>query len=130
MGAFATSVATSSQKAVSHSVQVPSSVNAIGGENSGNGCPHRPGGCLQDEELLADMCYMQCSLLTYGMLKHRNTANACCKSESPLAMLELGGCNVDTKYAIGGGNGDGNPDTPAAPHPPVAVNAAEIAEQV
>jgi len=109
---------------------VPCSGNAVGGEISGNGCPHRPGGCLHDEELLSDMCYMQCSLLTYGMLKHRNTANACCKSKSPLAMLELGGCDVDAKYAVGGGKSDGNPDTPAAPHPPVTAKAPETAQQM
>jgi len=104
---------------------VPCSGNAIGGEISGNGCPHRPGRCLRDEEPLMDTCYMRCSLLTYGMLKHRNTANACCKSRSPLAMLELGGCDVDATYAVGGGNGDGNPDTPAMPHPPMTVKAPE-----
>jgi len=107
---------------------VPCSGNDVGGEISGNGCPHRPGGCLRDEELLMDTCYMQCSLLTYGMLKHRNTANACCKSRSPLAMLELGGCDVDSKYAVGGGNGDGNPDTPAVPHSPMTVNAPETVQ--
>merc|ERR1711862_198303 len=103
---------------------VPCSGNAVGGEISGNGCAHRPVGCLRDEELLLDKCYMQCSLLTYGMLKHRNTADACCKTRSPLAMLEAGGCDVDAKYAVGGGAGEGNPDTPAVPHSPVFIQAS------
>jgi len=95
----------------------------VSGDSMGNGCPHSPGGCLMDEELNGNMCYMRCSLLTYGMLKYRNTPDTCCKTASPFAVLELGVCDTDVAYDVGGGlgGGEGVGDTsmPNAPHPPM-----------
>jgi hypothetical protein len=97
----------------------PCSGNDVSGDLAGNGCPHAPGGCLKDEELFDGLCYMRCSLLTNGMLQYRDTADACCKSNSPFAVLEPGECDTDPNYNMGGGEGDGNPFTPSSVHPPL-----------
>lgn len=76
---------------------------AVSGDISGNGCPRQPASCLQAEEFLAGLCYMRCSLLTYDMLPYRSTPDACCKSGSPLAMLEAGTCDTDAAYDVGDG---------------------------
>lgn len=89
----------------------------ISGDATGNDCPRSPGGCKQDEELFMGLCFQRCSLLTYNILPYRNTANACCKSSSLLALLELGSCDVDDRYNSGGGSTDGGLTTLAA-HPP------------
>jgi len=85
---------------------------AVGGSASGNGCAREPATCLQSEEFEAGLCYMRCDLLTYDILPYRSTSDTCCKSQSPLAMLELGACNTDEKYDVGGG-------TDKVAHPPV-----------
>jgi len=57
------------------------------------------------------------------MLKYRNTPDTCCKTASPFAVLELGVCDTDVAYDVGGGlgGGEGVGDTsmPNAPHPPM-----------
>lgn len=97
----------------------------VSGDSTGRGCPHSPGGCLKDEELSGDLCYMRCSLLTSNMLQHRDGADACCKISSPLAVLEPGACDTDGKYGVGGGlgggEGIGDASVPNAPHPPMTV---------
>jgi len=90
----------------------------ISGDSTGNVCPHTPGECLKDEELHEGMCYMRCSLLTSGILQYRDGAYTCCKSKSPLAMLDLGACDTDAKYRIGGGN-SGDAASPNEPHSPL-----------
>jgi len=85
----------------------------------GGGCPHTPGGCLKDEELFEGMCYMRCSLLTYGMLKYRGSSSSCCKQRFLFNMLEPGVCDTDAKYDIGGGQGDGDQSTPSTAHMPL-----------
>mmetsp|Transcript_128311 Transcript_128311/g.256269 ORF Transcript_128311/g.256269 Transcript_128311/m.256269 type:complete len:344 (-) Transcript_128311:74-1105(-) len=90
---------------------------AVGGSASGNGCAREPARCLQAEEFSAGLCYMRCSLLTYGMLPHRSTPDACCKSNSPLAMLELGSCDTDGKYDVG--DKRGNSAASSLPHEPL-----------
>jgi hypothetical protein len=88
---------------------------AVSGDSSGNGCPRQPARCLQAEEFLAGLCYMRCSILTYGILPYRSTPDACCKSGSPLAMLEAGTCDTDAAYDVG----DGATDAPAPPDAPL-----------
>jgi len=92
---------------------------AVSSDTVGGGCPHTPGGCLKDEELFEGMCYMRCSLLTYGMLKYRGSSSACCKERFLFNMLEPGVCNTDAKYYVGGGQGDGDPSTPSTAHMPL-----------
>lgn len=87
---------------------------AVGGSASGNGCAREPARCLQSEEFEGGLCYMRCSLLTYGVLPFRSTSDSCCKSQSPLAMLELGACDTDEKYDAGGGT-----DSHSAPEVPL-----------
>jgi len=89
---------------------------AVGGEASGNGCPRQLANCLQSEEFFEGLCYERCTLLTYGVLTYRNTPDACCKSNSPLAMLELGSCDNDAKYDVGTKQGDSA--APSMPHAP------------
>jgi hypothetical protein len=97
----------------------PCSGYDVSGDLTGNGCPHTPGGCLKDEELFDGLCYMRCSLLTNGMLQYRDTADACCKSNSVFAMLTPGVCDLDPNYNVGGGQGDGDAATPGAAHSPL-----------
>jgi hypothetical protein len=92
---------------------------AVSSDTVGGGCPHTPGGCLKDEELFEGMCYMQCNLLTYGMLKYRSSSSACCKQRFLFNTLEPGVCDIDAKYDIGGGQGDGDLFTPSTPHMPL-----------
>jgi len=91
---------------------------AVSSDTVGGGCPHTPGGCLKDEELFGGMCYMRCSLLTYGMLKYRGSSSTCCKERFLFNMLEPGICDTDAKYDVGGGQGDGDQLTPSASHRP------------
>jgi len=84
---------------------------AVSGDASGNSCPRQPASCLKKaEEFLAGLCYMRCSILTYGMLPYRSTPDACCKSSSPLAMLEAGKCLSDAAYDVGDGELPHAPD--------------------
>jgi len=92
---------------------------AVSSDTVGGGCPHTPGGCLKDEELFEGMCYMRCSLLTYGMLKYRGSSSACCKQRFLFNMLEPGVCDTDAKYDVGGGQGDGDQSTPSTAHMPL-----------
>mmetsp|Transcript_77862 Transcript_77862/g.150413 ORF Transcript_77862/g.150413 Transcript_77862/m.150413 type:complete len:333 (+) Transcript_77862:66-1064(+) len=90
---------------------------AVGGSASGNGCAREPAKCLQSEEFEGGLCYMRCDLLTYDILPYRSTSDTCCKSQSPLAMLELGACNTDEKYDVGGGTESSS--APEVAHPPL-----------
>merc|ERR1712008_272413 len=94
---------------------------AVGGSASVNSCAREPVRCLQAEEFVAGLCYMRCSLLTYGVLPHRSMPDTCCKINSPLAMLELGSCDTDAKYDLGGKQGDSAASS-APPGPLTGVN--------
>lgn len=90
---------------------------AVGGNASGNGCAREPARCLQSEEFEGGLCYMRCSLLSYGVLPYRSTSDTCCKSNSPLAMLEPGACDTDERFDVAGGRLDSS--APNVPHPPL-----------
>jgi len=90
---------------------------AVGGSASGNGCAREPARCFQAEEFVAGLCYMRCGLLTYGVLPYRSTPDTCCKSNSPLAMLELGACDTNATYDLGGKQGDSAASS--VPHEPL-----------
>jgi len=91
---------------------------AVGGSASGNGCAREPATCLQSEEFEGGLCYMRCDLLTYDILPYRSTSDTCCKSQSPLAMLDMGACNTDEKYDVGGGT--------KVAHPPEVSMTAQV----
>jgi len=86
---------------------------AVGGNASGNSCARQPARCLQSEEFVGGLCYMRCNLLTYGMLPYRSTSDTCCRSKSPLAMLEIGACDTDESFDAAGGR------APNVPHMPL-----------
>jgi len=90
---------------------------AVGGSASGNGCAREPARCLQSEEFEGGLCYMRCNLLTSGMLPYRSTSDTCCKTQSPLAMLELGACLTHETFDVAAGNQ--NSGAPNVPHPPL-----------
>jgi hypothetical protein len=103
----------------------PCSGFGVSGDSMGNGCPHSPGGCFKDEELFGDVCYLRCSLLTYGVLPYRASPVACCNTSRPLILLKAGTCDTDLRYdaggGLGGGEGIGSRSMPNAPHPPMPV---------
>eukprot|EP00928_Gymnodinium_smaydae_P097112 TRINITY_DN8720_c0_g1_i2.p1 TRINITY_DN8720_c0_g1~~TRINITY_DN8720_c0_g1_i2.p1 ORF type:complete len:308 (+),score=48.53 TRINITY_DN8720_c0_g1_i2:113-1036(+) len=83
----------------------------------GKSCPHPPGDCFNDEELLVGACYMKCSLLTNGEYPHREAPATCCKVKG-MGCLEPSNVKTSADFDVGGGKGDGNPNTPAGVHEP------------
>jgi hypothetical protein len=80
-------------------------------------CPHKPGACLEDEELLMGICYEKCSILTNGEFAHRVTPVSCCR-ESGVDCFDISKVRSRLTYAVGGGKGDHDPSTPALIHAP------------
>jgi hypothetical protein len=80
-------------------------------------CPHTPGACLKDEELLLGVCYKKCEILTQGLFPHRVTPVTCCKEEG-VECFDLSMEKTRLQFAMGGGKGDHDPSTPALAHPP------------
>lgn len=81
-------------------------------------CPHAAGACLVNEELLLGLCYKKCSILTGGLYPHRIAAATCCKASGAQCMNPF---NDKTRpgFMVGGGEGDGNPETPSHVHAPL-----------
>mmetsp|Transcript_66363 Transcript_66363/g.154208 ORF Transcript_66363/g.154208 Transcript_66363/m.154208 type:complete len:315 (-) Transcript_66363:41-985(-) len=78
-------------------------VACSGYDVAGDGsCPHGPGSCLPDEELLLGVCYKKCSLLTKGDYVHRIAPATCCK-ESGLGCLDLRKDYTSEAFMVGGG---------------------------
>lgn len=93
----------------------------IGGNINGEEgeCPHAPGSCLKNEEMVAGVCYKKCTLLTDGAYPHRVAAATCCKATG-VACLNPYNLKTDfLKFIVGGGRGDGNPATPGYAHAPL-----------
>eukprot|EP00930_Biecheleria_cincta_P041295 TRINITY_DN2828_c0_g1_i1.p1 TRINITY_DN2828_c0_g1~~TRINITY_DN2828_c0_g1_i1.p1 ORF type:complete len:516 (+),score=108.56 TRINITY_DN2828_c0_g1_i1:54-1550(+) len=91
----------------------------VAGDAEGNGCPSTSGACLKDEELLGGICYKKCSSFEGGdVYYHRVAPNVCCRTKGMRCMLPKY-FRVSTKFADGGGDGDGNSATPAIPHAPI-----------
>merc|ERR1719401_1419921 len=98
----------------------------ISGDAEGNGCPHAPGVCLEDEEFSLGMCYKKCSILTatalypQGEYPHRMAAATCCKKKSVTCMMPpFLGAKTNKAFDVGGGKGDGRSSTPGNMHPPL-----------
>jgi len=80
-----------------------SHVTCSGYDVAGDGsCPHAPGVCLVDEELLLGVCYKKCSLLTEGKYPHRMTPMTCCE-RSGLSCLDFRNDYTSKEFAVGGG---------------------------
>lgn len=60
--------------------------------------------CLKDEELLAGICYMKCSLLTGGHAPHRVANAACCKADNDFFCTLISNLQaISPGLAVGGG---------------------------
>ncbi|CAK0895137.1 unnamed protein product [Prorocentrum cordatum] len=57
----------------------------VSGDSANGICPHLPGACLANEELLNGLCYKKCSILTEGEYMFRTGPLTCCKFRSQLA---------------------------------------------
>lgn len=91
----------------------------IAGDAEGDGCPTFEGACLVDEENFGGLCYKKCSLFPDGQTySHRVAPNICCSTHGFMCMLPKY-FKFSTDFAVGGGEGDGNSQTPAQPHPPM-----------
>jgi len=88
----------------------------IAADSMQNGCPHKPGACLTNEEEMNGMCYKKCSDLTGGSHPHRVAAGTCCSKTGWECWLPVN-LKTDTSFSMGGGAGDGNSGTPAEGHP-------------
>lgn len=95
-------------------------------DGSGN-CPHEPGACLTNEELLLGVCYEKCSILTGGEFSYRVGPATCCKSESMLGCFDVRKDKTRSEYNTGGGVGDHDQATPNWSHPPL-MNLTESAD--
>jgi len=87
------------------------------GVNAEGSCPHPPGVCLTDEEFSLGVCYQKCSVLTNGAFPFRYSAVTCCKTEG-VGCLNPMNLRSRPYFAVGGGAGDHNHDTPSLPHSP------------
>jgi len=86
---------------------------------SGDGsCPHKPGACLENEELHLGICYEKCSLLTNGAFPHRFAAATCCKVNG-LGCFNPRNMMTSSAFDKGGGEGDHVAATPSAAHGPM-----------
>jgi len=70
--------------------------------SSDGACPHRPGACLDDEELWLGVCYKRCRLLTDDEYPNRVAPATCCKT-SGLSCLDFRKDYTSHEFAVGGG---------------------------
>jgi hypothetical protein len=95
----------------------------VSGDMANGICPHIPGACLANEELLNGLCYKRCAILTEGEYMFRTGPSTCCKFRSQLACTAgaegPGGkyAVMSTRFATGGGLGTA--EMPSAVHPPI-----------
>mmetsp|Transcript_33669 Transcript_33669/g.85707 ORF Transcript_33669/g.85707 Transcript_33669/m.85707 type:complete len:471 (+) Transcript_33669:64-1476(+) len=83
----------------------------------GGGCPHGPGACLLDEEMLFGQCFGKCSILTNGSFSNRIGPWTCC-STTGSGCMDFRNDDTNPLFNVGGGGGDGDPSTPSQPHAP------------
>jgi hypothetical protein len=73
---------------------------AVDGEGK---CPHRPGSCLANEEMMLGVCYKKCSILTNQEFPHRVAPATCCKAGGISCLLFPWKSYTSKEYAVGGG---------------------------
>lgn len=87
--------------------------------NARGKCPHGPGQCEDNEELIGDQCYKQCALLTNGAYPFRIDAVSCCQTKPPCFNI----FHVKTDSGIGPCSGfsvgGGVTDVDRCPHSPL-----------
>jgi hypothetical protein len=88
-------------------------------------CPHKPGACLDDEEIFLGICYKKCSILTSGKFIHRVTPVSCC-TRTGVDCFDFTKTRSRLTYAVGGGKGDNDPSTPKFLHLPQASLTEEV----
>jgi len=72
-----------------------------------DGCPHKPGACLLDEELFLGVCYKKCEVLTEGVYPFRVGPASCCKSKNKLGCLNPMNDLTSSSLDVGGDAQDG-----------------------
>merc|ERR1719221_1116008 len=82
------------------------------------GCPHKPGTCLENEEIFLGICYKHCSILTEDEYPNRVGPATCCKSDGISCLDIFYHDKTSSAFDVGGGKGDHNNATPALPHLP------------
>jgi len=91
----------------------------VSGDAEGDGCPSFEGACLVDEEMFGGLCYKKCSLFPDGPIYSTRVApNVCCSKHGFMCLLPKY-FKFSMDFAVGGGKGDGNAQTPAEPHLPM-----------
>lgn len=77
----------------------------VGGNINGEKgeCPHEPGACLLNEEMLLGICYKKCSLLTNNLYPTRVAAATCCKANGLECMNPKNLKTNFREFDVGGG---------------------------
>lgn len=65
-------------------------------------CPHAPGACPHNEELLGGVCFKKCSILTKGEFPYRSAAATCCKSDG-IGCLNFYNDETSSAFDVGSG---------------------------
>uniref|UniRef100_A0A7S2NFE8 Uncharacterized protein n=1 Tax=Alexandrium andersonii TaxID=327968 RepID=A0A7S2NFE8_9DINO len=88
---------------VNQKLSIHAKVACTGFAVSGDGsCPHRPGACLEDEELFLGVCYKKCALLTEKEYPYRVAPATCCE-DNGLNCLDFRNSYTSEEFAVGGG---------------------------
>jgi len=91
----------------------------VAGSLEGQGCPHFPGSCMENEEFSLGVCYKKCALLTQNAFPYRSGAASCCRYNSHFACLDALNVNSSSALGVGGGLGDHDAATPSKAHGPM-----------
>ncbi|CAE7850800.1 unnamed protein product [Symbiodinium sp. KB8] len=84
---------------------VPCEGYDVSGDEAGNGCPHKAGTCLVNEEFSLGKCYKRCEDLTVGQYPHRTSADTCCKTKNFLECIDPSNSHFSFGFNVGGGKG-------------------------
>jgi len=93
----------------------------ISGDAAGNGCPHRYGACLVDEEMSLGKCYKKCSILTHNEYPHRTSASSCCKTTNIIQCFSPANSKMSADFAMGGGAGGDGIKGDSSSHDPIQI---------
>lgn len=101
-----------------HDLGICSGYDVSSNDQGHEACPHSPGACLANEELLAGVCYKKCSVLTRGVYAFRWSPVHCCKTTGVRCTYPPY-VDFSLSYRVAGGKDDMDPTTPADPHRPI-----------
>jgi len=91
----------------------------VSGSKEGEGCPHFPGSCMENEEFSLGICYKKCALLTNNTFPYRSGADTCCRYNNHFACMDALNVNSSMAFNVGGGLGDKTEATPGKAHGPI-----------